>query len=254
MKKYFLTHFCRILAIVGIGAFSATVYSGVSNFNTTPDLPQTFGYKVNWFAVKATNPAIVADALEIGSGVPANWESGMNAAYGRINPTGKQSWIFVSPSVKGWVFVVGSSLPYPVMHTTDRHDGIGQKFDALFSRLIHHFNDVQFFGSYRVVGFVAWVRAQKNKPMRVFAYGDGDVYANIGDQTQEEALLSLPKLSGLSPHDASERLFSKSTKLPDENDVLRLAEQWSLNPANQLESDIPMSLGLVIELPKGLAQ
>jgi hypothetical protein len=35
------------------------------------------------------------------------------------------------------------------------HD-IGRKFDVLFSRLTKRFADVQFFGSYRVVSFVAW--------------------------------------------------------------------------------------------------
>lgn len=249
-----MTRFRRFLAVLGIGAASATACADMPSFDLTPDRPEAFGYKVNWFAVRASDPASVANALGIGPGVPANWASGMAAAYGRLSATDKRSWIFLSSPVKGWVFVVGSSLPYPVMHTADRHGGIGQKFDTVLSRLTRNFLEVQFFGSYRVVGFVAWARAQKDKPTRVFAFGDGDVYANIGNQTQEEASLHFLNLSGLSPRAASERLFSVDGKLPSETDVLRLAALWSLDPAQLPEVDTPLSLGLVVELPKALGQ
>ncbi len=39
-------------------------------FDQTPDKPQSFGYKVSWLALKASDPAAVCDALEL----PANWE------------------------------------------------------------------------------------------------------------------------------------------------------------------------------------
>jgi hypothetical protein len=70
------------------------------------------------------------------------------------------------------------------------------------------FDDVQFFGSYRVVGFVAWARALQGRPVRVFAYadGDGEVRANIGEQTPEEAKLRIATLSGLSPTAARDKL------------------------------------------------
>ena len=68
--------------------------------------------------------------------------------------------MFASPPVSGWVFVAGFWLPYPVA-PTERHHEIGKKFDVLFSRLMKRFDDVQFFGSYRVVDFAAWARALK---------------------------------------------------------------------------------------------
>jgi hypothetical protein len=54
--------------------------------------------------------------------------------------------------------------------------------------------------SYRVCDFVAWARAVKGKPIRIFAYfgSEGEVLANVGDQTAEEAKLKFANLSGLS--------------------------------------------------------
>lgn len=240
--------------MLGIGTAATSACADPPSFDQIPDSPEDFGYKVNWFAVRASDLNSVVTALDIGAGAPANWASGMAAAYGRIGGTNKGPWIFLSPPVNGWIFVVGSSLPYPVMHTQDRHGGIGQKFNAILSRLTAHFSEVQFFGSYRVVGFVAWVRAQRDKPLRVFSFGDGDVYANIGNQTQEEAHLGFLDLSGLSPRAASERLFDVEGKLPDEADVLQLAALWSLDPGTLSEIDQLPSLGLAVQLPKTLAQ
>jgi hypothetical protein len=81
------------------------------SFDQTPDVPKTFGFKVLWFAVKAADPASVLDALEFGGAMPANWASGLAAAYG--DRQSSDDWVFVSPAISGWVLVVGSSLPYP---------------------------------------------------------------------------------------------------------------------------------------------
>jgi hypothetical protein len=40
------------------------------------------------------------------------------------------------------------------------------------------FDDVQFFGSYRVSDFVTWARALNGKSVRIFAYADSEVLAN----------------------------------------------------------------------------
>lgn len=126
------------------------------SFNQTPDEPGPFGYKVSWFAVKATDPAAVLNALEIGQATPANWATGLAAAC--PDAVGDERWVFVSPPVGSWVLVVGTFLPYP---TTETHHDIGARFDLLFSRLMKRFDDVQFFGSHRVVGFVTWARAER---------------------------------------------------------------------------------------------
>src|SRR5579872_6833851 len=80
------------------------------SFDQTPDAPKPFGFKVSWFAVQATDPASVLDALEFGEATPANWASGIAAAY--WDGPSNDRWVFVSPAVGGWVLVVGSYLPY----------------------------------------------------------------------------------------------------------------------------------------------
>ena len=75
---------------------------------------------------------------------------------------------------------------------------------------MQRFDDVQFFGSHRVVDFVAWARAVKGKPTQIFAWSgsDGAVLANIGEQTPEEAKLGFSNLSGLSPSDTADKIFA----------------------------------------------
>jgi len=148
------------------------------SFNQTPDEPEPFGFKVSWFAVKTSDPVSVLDALEFGEGTPANWASGLEAAYGRSHKD--DPWVFISPPAGGWVLVIGFSLTYPTVET---HHDIGKKFDVLFSRLMKRFDDVQFFGSYRVVGFVAWARALQGKSVRVFAFADADSLPGFGAST-----------------------------------------------------------------------
>lgn len=187
------------------------------SFDQTPDMPEEFGFKISWFAVKASDPASVLEALEFGGATPANWASGLAAAYGRSQDS--EAWVFASPPISGWVLVVGSSLPYP---SNETHHDFGRRFDELFSRLMNQFEDVQYFGSHRVVDFAAWARAMNGKPLRIFAWSgsDGAVLANIGEQTPEEAKLGFTDLSGLSPSHAAEKIFAIAGQQQAEQELL----------------------------------
>jgi len=246
------------------------------SFNRTPDTPQSFGYKISWFALKASDPISVLDALGFADAVPANWASGLSAAYPYGASQRNDPWVFVSPPVSGWVLAAGFWLPYPA--AIEPHLEVGRKFDALFSRLIQRFDDVQFFGSYRVVDFVAWARAVKGKPSRVFAYADGEVFANAGVQTPEEAKLRFANLTGLSPPAARDKIFkiakeqeaeesaliasglsprevrarvrqNRRDATPDEKDVVDLAALWSIDPTKLSNQDHPPGIGLAARLP-----
>ncbi len=252
------------------------------SFEQTPDAPQSFGFKVFWFAVRAADPAAVLDALEFGEATPANWESGLAAVYSRSAPDGDDRWVFASPALSGWILVVGSSLPYPTIET---HHDTGKRFDVLFSRLMTRFGDVQFFGSHRVVDFVTWARAVKGEPTRIFTWSgsEGAVLANLGEQTPEEAKLRFADLSGLSPSDAGDKIFAIQEErgaegdklvasglsrrealarvrengcsgIPRETDVIKLAALWSIDPMALDDQDHPPDLGLAAPLPKDLAQ
>jgi hypothetical protein len=249
-------------------------------FDQTPDFPGEFGFKISWFAVKASDPVSVLEALAFGHPTPANWASGLAAAYGRSQDS--EASVFVSPPISGWVLVVGSLLPYP---TNQTHHDIGKRFDLLFARLMSRFEDVQFFGSHRVVDFSAWARALSGKPLRIFAWSgsEGAVLANIGVQTAEEAKLGFTDLSGLSPADAGNKIFAIAGQqqaeqdalvvsglprrdaqakvlqkgrnaFPRETDVVDLAGLWSINPLEVQDQDDPSALGLAVRLPDELAQ
>jgi hypothetical protein len=252
----------------------------ISSFDQTPDKPQAFGYKVSWFAVKATDPAIVIDVLQVSGATPANWASGLAVACPDEFSSVGDRWIFVTPPSNGWVLVVGSWLPYP---TLEAHHDIGRKFDVLYSRLMARFDDVQFFGSHRVSDFCAWARAVKGTPTRIFVYADGQVLMNLGDQTSDEAKLGLPNLTGLSPSDAGDAIFRAAEELdaeeekliasglsegeartkvrakgrhafPDESDVIELAGIWSVDPTQLADDDHPAGVGLAAVQPEIMSQ
>jgi hypothetical protein len=246
-------------------------------FDQTPDKPEAFGFKISWFAVKASDPAAVLDALEFKEAMPANWASGLAAAY--RDGQSRECWAFVSPPVSGWVLVASSSLPYP---TNEAHHDIGRRFDVLFSRLMQRFDDVQFFGSHRVVDFVSRARALNGKPVRIFGCAD-EVMANFGERTPEEANLGFANLSGLSQSEALDEIFRIAEQqdaerealvaiglsrreararvlqkgrdaIPDETDAVDLAALWSIDPSRLSEQDHPPGLGLAVRLPEDLAQ
>jgi len=250
----------------------------MSSFDQAPDRPQSFGYKVSWFAVRASDTAAVIGALEIKDAVPANWASGLAAANpDTFSPDGNR-WLFIAPPINGWVLAVGSWLPYP---TAETHHDIGAKFDTMFAVLMRRFDEVQFFGSHRVSDYCAWARAINGEPVRIFAYG-GEVLMNLGDQTPEEAKLGLPDLSGLSLSDAEDKLFTVAEELdaeqerlvasglsqdeayervygdrhafPTDEDVVALAALWSIDPTRLSEGDHAPGLGLVVRLPEDMRQ
>jgi hypothetical protein len=258
-------------------SYHARWEEAMPSFDQTPDKPQPFGFKVLWFAVKASDPTSVLDALGFGEATPTNWASGLAAVH--ADSQSSDSWVFVSPAVSGWVLVLCSRLPYP---TIEAHDDIGKRFDALFSRLMKRFDDVQFFGSHRVVGFVTWARALNGKPVRIFAFAD-EVMANAGEQTAEEAKLGFANLSGISPSDALDEIFRIAEErekernlliagglsqpearakvrqngrdpIPDERDVIDLAALWSIDPTQLSNQDHQSGLGLAVRLPKNLMQ
>src|SRR5262245_29295665 len=76
----------------------------------TPDPPVGFGYKIAWLAIQSEDPRSVLEALRealrLEDVVPANWRSGVTAAY-RYG----EERVFVTPVVSGWVLCAGHSLP-----------------------------------------------------------------------------------------------------------------------------------------------
>src|ERR1700678_3758609 len=79
---------------------------GETLFATPSGFRSAFEQPGRWLAIKASNPAVVQAALRLHHPVACSWEEGLAEA--------RDDKLFISPSISGWVLVVGSSLPEPV--------------------------------------------------------------------------------------------------------------------------------------------
>ena len=206
---------------------------------TEPDGPLPFGYKSTWLAVKAAGSDEVLDALPLTDIHAANWEFGFRAAF--------RGWVFVTPPIEGWVFVLGGRLPEP---GSREHPG---QWRALLEPLAARFPDVHYFGSHRVVGWYAWARFLEGRCVRLFAYlGEaGEVLVDRGERTPEERELGpdfaaeQARFDALAEDPEPDRSALDAVRLPDEEDVVRLAGAWSLNPACLEELALAPSVGWI---------
>ncbi|MEW9889429.1 MAG: hypothetical protein AB2989_04660 [Candidatus Symbiodolus clandestinus] len=65
----------------------------------TPDIPQSFGYKTAWMAIKTVDTNSVIKALEdlnFSNRQVANWDTGLQAAYSH-NKKYQHEHLFISP-------------------------------------------------------------------------------------------------------------------------------------------------------------
>lgn len=272
----------KVMAMLAIASLTQPALADTP-FDQTPDSPDGFGFKSSWFAVKTQEPKRVAEILGLTDLQRANWASGITAAYSFNNKPNGNKYVFISPPVTGWVLVVGFALPYPDRRSQGRNADIDSRFNAMFGALAASFDEVQFFGSYRVVDFEAWVRSKGGRIEREFCYADGEVYANVGPQTSVEKLLNFPNLSGMTPQEATSAIFSMESKreaeeqrlialgltfkdakrktselqrgpLPSEGDAMEIASHWSIDPTRIEELKVSPSVGYVAVLPSHMQQ
>jgi hypothetical protein len=187
------------------------------------DHPVPFGYKCAWLAIKAEDPEAVVSALGLTGVRKSNWMRGIEAAY--------RGEVFVSPVTKAWILVVSVALPE--IPDKRRQDQLTPLIKALGKK----FMDVQYFGTHRVVEYHGWLRAKKGEIVRCFGYvGDrGETICNEGKRTEEETKLGL--------------VFDDS-KCPSEEDVMRLAGSWSINPTKLDQLGLKKGVGYLGALPK----
>lgn len=194
----------------------------------TPDLPQPFGYKCAWIAVRTGSPEAVAAALHLQEVAPSTWAEGIEAAH--------EGRVFVTPEIAGWVLAVGTVLA----DTGDEHNP--DRISPVLLRLGKQFPEVQYFGTHRVVEWHAWARVLAGDFVRKFAYlGDQSVVIwQHGALTPEESRLGL--------------VFTAATiddgPFPDEQNVTDLAGLWSVDPTRLEDLGLPPSTGLLGVYPQ----
>jgi hypothetical protein len=205
-----------------------------------PDTPVSFGRKCSWLAIESHNPQAVVAALGLMDVQLSVWKAGINAAY--------EGLCFVSPPVRKWILVVSRSLPDV---GDQRHPDLCTPF---LLELGEQFREVQFFATYRIVMAHAWARLIDGQLIRQFAWVDGAKHWNVGEETSEETALGLhfvdsSQIDWPDDDEAADEL-AETIPTPGEDDVLRLAGAWSIDPSRLAEQELPPSIGYIGQFPE----
>jgi hypothetical protein len=177
---------------------------------STPFRPAAFEQPARWLVVKADKPDVVQAALHLHRPTSCSWEQGLAEA--------REDKLFISPSISGWVLVVGSGLPEPA----DDPDRCFHFLTALSRKLGH----VEYFSASRVVQHHCWVLLEKGHVYRAYAWA-GETLWNQGPVTAAEKdleMLCLEYASEQSPFALREALSANCEK------VNQLAARWSIDP------------------------
>lgn len=198
--------------------------------NSTPDKPESFCYKIGWLAIETTDAAAVIAALPVSDPQPANWETGIQAAYkGRV---------FISPPMNSWVLVVSTNA-MAIDHFV---------WQKLLAKLSKQFREAQGFGSFRIVDAYTWSKYRDGGEIRTYACSDWTSVIR-GTLTPEEREYGKRFFDYSSPQAENEAYFEREDLVhPDEEDVLEIAKRWGFDP-RELDSDKwPKSAGWICDL------
>ncbi|CAM4414422.1 hypothetical protein FHS16_001008 [Paenibacillus endophyticus] len=196
---------------------SAPIEKALLVIDSTPDLPQEFGYKCQWFAVNTTDTERVAAFLKGKGIIAANWKTGMAAAY--------NGSCFITPQVNGWTFII---QPFMREIEDSSSEGARNKAQALSAL----FGEAYYFGNYRVSSYYAWCKAINGHVVRAFGYGDGEVLIDEGDLTAEE-------------HQIAFFTTGDEEGWLSEEDVLTLAELWTTSTVS-IDGDCKPGTGFLV--------
>jgi hypothetical protein len=179
------------------------------------NIPVPFGYKTSWLAGETDDTEGVVKALGLRHAEQACWSKGLYKGT------------FVAPSILGWTLVEGV-----------RPEAGAPLFVAFLEDLSRRFGEVQYFGTHRVVDYHAWAKAVDGRLLRSYAWlGErGQVLQDVGQRTPEEEELGFRFVDRTTVEGDWE-----GVEFPREEDVMRIAGRWSLNP---LEIDAYESKGV----------
>jgi len=174
----------------------------VSLWSTRPPL---------WLAIKTRDLLAVQRALGLHNAKPCPCQKGLSG----------EEKLFIAPPINGWTLVVGSELPDPA----DDPD-ICFHFVTGLSRKV---GEVQLFSSNRALCGHAWVRADKGRVIRAYAWANQTLW-NQGTRSTAERELDLATFdygsaSETNPWHVPDVIIANVDKVP------LLAARWSLDPA-----------------------
>lgn len=209
-------------------------------FGEEPDQPKPFGYRMSWLAVKTADTAAVIETLGLVDATSTNWNSGIGTIY---DNSLSDMYVFVSPPVKGWTLVAGVPLPHPF------GKAFADKLTPLLMGLSQRFPEVQYFATFPIIDFFGWARLHKGRVIRAFIIGDDGVIWDRGRLTPEEKTLGL-KLYDLRGIKGRKGDAGGAIVLyPTEEQVIRLAAGWGLNPLMLDKLTLEPGTGFIARAP-----
>jgi hypothetical protein len=218
--------FVRLMLLGVLSSIVMIFCAGAASIDASPNHPISFGYKTAWYAVRSCDPQKVATTLGLTDIRSVTWEAGFNAIAKEedtfINSSDLKT-TFVSPPVNGWTLAVGLAL----LKNANAHSS--QIPTKMLKRLSEVCHEAQFYASYRIVDAYTWSRAKNGAIIRAYEYvgSEGETLTNIGPTTLAERGINF--------------------EFPDEDDVLKVAGAWSVDPS-KLDETISTPLGLLGEI------
>ncbi|WP_274362322.1 hypothetical protein [Paenibacillus thermotolerans] len=182
-------------------------------FDATPDQPQPFGYKCQWIAIKTENTQEIVEYFNLSNTQFANWSTGIKGAY--------EGFYFISPPMNGWTLVMSSKMP-------DLSDTTNRSPIEQIVRLSEYYGEAYYFGTHRVVEYHAWAKAVEGQLVRAYGYlGErAEMLIDKGELTSEE----------IEHHLVFTPIEDDESLLPDEEHVLLIAKEWSVDPLMEYEN------------------
>ncbi len=180
----------------------------------------------SWLAIKSGKPLAVQSALGLHNPKPCCWNDGLEQS------------LFIAPPVQGWILVLGSGLPDPT-----------EDIDACYRfllKLSQKLGQVQFFHASPVLYHHAWVKADRGRVVRAYAWA-GRTLWNQGLPSPAETDLDLKCLQYAESLDQitfgqSETLAMNVEKVP------LLAARWSIDPGVIGQTSLRQEIGIAGEL------
>jgi hypothetical protein len=210
-------------------------FDAVKGGSLMDDTPESFGYKMAWLAIRSADTAAVANALPLADMRKATWQEGIETVYEHYTT----DEVFVTPAIEDWTLVVGLWAW-----------GEGSRPEQLIANLSKQFGEVQSFATHRVTEYHHWLLARKGVLVRSYAYvgAEGRVIVDYGEPTEAELELGYKKeptdeeydLVVASHPDEADEFWDDFWWRPDEEIVMELAGEWSVNPSS-LDEDTPTS-------------
>jgi hypothetical protein len=189
--------------------------------------PCTFRWPGCWLAIRSANPFAVQSALRLHNAKSCSWIEGLAC----------EEKLFIAPAVKGWILVMGSGLPDP-------SDDVDVCFRFLI-QLSRKLGQVQFFSANRVLRYHAWVKADRGRIVRAYAWA-GKTLWHQGPRTPAETELGLKCFEYLEVPDSG--AFSQPDVLSLNVDkVPFLAARWSIDPGRIDARFLQMERGIAGE-------